>query len=238
MQKHGSLSQVALFNQLPDEALAEVEAVLKPRYLSAGEVLFNQGDAGDELVIVDKGRISIFVPTPGAPESGEPIRIFSPGEVLGEMALLDHKPRSVSARAEESSTILTLKGEDFLRILNHSPDMALLVMSVLSERVRYTTDFLGEVRGWVQRIAEGNYQIPELTEGIQYRDQSMATLAAEFAQMAGRVREREDTLIREVAQLRIEIDQANRKKESERIMSSDYYKKLKERAELLRKRDE
>jgi len=238
MQQLGSLRQITLFSQLSEAAAAEVESVLRPRDLRAGEVLFNQGEAGDELMIVQKGSISIYAPTPGAPETGQPIRIFSPGEVLGEMALIDRKPRSLSARAEEASTVLVLCGDDFRLMLHRNPDLALAVMAGLSERIRYTTDFLSEVRGWVQRIAEGNYQMPETTRGAPYRDQTIATLAAEFAQMAGRVQEREDILAKEVAHLRIEIDQVNRKKESERIMGSDYYKKLKERADLLRKRDE
>ena len=69
-------------------------------------------------------------------------------------------------------------------------------------------------------------------------DQTLSTLAAEFAQMAARVQEREDILRKEVAQLRIEIDEAKRKQEVQRIVGSEYYQSLKERAKELRKRNE
>jgi CRP-like cAMP-binding protein len=227
-----------MFSQLPDAALAEIAAALQPRHLPAGEILFNQGDPGNELIIVEQGRIAIYVPMSGAPGEGQPIRIFSSGELLGEMALIDRKPRSASARAEEPSLVLALNGEKFRMILSQNSEMAFSVMAGLSDRIRYTTDFLGEVRQWVQRISEGNYHAPAGVESRTYRDQTLAELAAEFTRMAALVRDREETLRREVAQLRIEIDQAKRHQEAARIMGSDYYKSLKEKAESLRKRDE
>jgi CRP-like cAMP-binding protein len=232
------LKNVTMFSQLPDEALAEVAAALQPRQLAGGEVLFNQGDPGDELIIVEDGKVAIFVPTAGAPAAGQPIRVFQAGELLGEMALIDRKPRSASARAEEPSRVLTLKGEDFQRALTKNPEMALSVMAGLSDRIRYTTDFLGEVRVWVKRIAEGNYQTKGVVDADKFKDQTLSALAGEFARMAAEVKEREETLRREVAQLRIEIDQAKRKQDSERIMGSEYYRSLKEKAGILRKRDD
>lgn len=232
-----ALRDVAMFKQLSDQALAEVAAALKPRQLAAGQVLFNQGDPGDELVIVDEGKIAIFMPVQGAPDGGQAIRIFEPGELLGEMALIDRKPRSASARAEVPSRVLTLNGDDFREILSQSTEMAFSVMAGLNDRIRYTTDFLGEVRAWVRKIAEGNYQTGDSISSDKFQDKTMATLAAEFAQMAARVQEREETLRREVQQLRIEIDENKRKQEAEKILGSDYYKNLKERAKNLRQRE-
>jgi hypothetical protein len=89
----------------------------------------------------------------------------------------------------------------------------------------------------VQRIAEGNYQAGANLDVRAYKDPSLEALAAEFARMATVVQQREETLRQEVIQLRIEIDQTKRKQEAERIMGSDYYKSLKQKAENLRKRD-
>ena len=232
-----ALKDVVLFSKLSDKALEEVQSTLKSRRLSKGEIIFNQGDPGNELIIVEEGVVSIFMPIEGIREDIQPIRLFTPGQMLGEMALIDQKPRSASARAEEPGKILTLNGEDFDRLLRESPEMALSVMSGLSDRIRYTTDFLGEVSGWIQRIAEGDYKTTETLQNKQYKDQNLASLAAEFAQMSARVQEREETLRREVAKLRIEIDEAKRKRDSSRIMSSDYYKQLKEKAKQMRAQD-
>ncbi len=234
MEAQFALKNVTLFSQLSEDALAEVTAALKSRDLAAGEILFQQGEPGDELIIVKEGRIAIFVPIKDAPGGGQAIRIFQPGEMLGEMALIDRKPRSASARAEETSRILSLSGGDFQRLLQAHPEIALSVMSGLSDRIRYTTDFLGEVRTWVRRVAEGDYHTHGVIESGRFEDKNMASLAAEFAQMAARVQEREETLKKEVVALRIEIDDVKRKQDAEKIMGSDYYKNLKERARLMR----
>ena len=238
MQIQASLKQVTLFSRLSDQALDEISTVLKSRQLSAGEILFNKDDPGDNLVIVQAGKVAIFEPIEGSPGKGQPIRIFQKGEMLGEMALIDQKPRSLSARAESPATIFTLSGEDFRRALTQNPEMSLSVMAGLNDRIRYTTDFLSEVRLWIRRIAAADYQSQGMVAASQYKDQNLASLAEEFARMAAQVQEREESLRREVAQLRIEIDEAKRKQEADRIMGTDYYKSLKERAKLLRQQGE
>jgi CRP-like cAMP-binding protein len=233
------LRNVAMFEKLSDEALAEVEAALGTRKLAAGEVLFNQGDPGDELIIVQEGKLAIYVPDDGKPAAGQPIRLFGPGGLLGEMVLVDQKPRSLSARAEEASVILTLHRDAFHHLVSESPQFSLALMANLSGRVRYTTDFLSEVREWVQHMSEGNYQAGMKTEAAnKYSDPSLATLAAEFAQMAAKVKEREDTLRQEVAVLRIEIDEAKRKEESSQIMGSEYFRNLRAKVKELKRKDE
>jgi len=232
-----SLKQVPIFSQLSDAALAGVISVLQPRDLAVGEVLFNQGDPGDELILVESGKIAIYVPVPGTPGGGQSIRIFQPGEMLGEMALIDRKPRSASARAEQASRIFTLSGVEFHKLLANNPDMVLTVMGGLSERIRYTTDFLAEVRQWVRKIAEGNYQASGFEPGSQLQDNTLVTLAAEFAQMAARVQQREEVLRQQVIQLRIEIDEVKRKQEAEQIMSTDYFQTLREKIKRLREEE-
>jgi CRP-like cAMP-binding protein len=232
------LRKVALFSRLDDAVLAEIAAVLRRRHLEAGEVLFNLGDPGEELIIVAQGRLSIYAPSTENPQLIQPIRIFQAGELLGEMALIDRKPRSLSARAEDASHILTLHGDDFRRLLAQNPDIALAVMTGLSDRIRYTTDFLSEVRRWVKLISDGSYQPGAALQPNTHADPGLAALAAEFTQMAARVHEREESLRREVTQLRIEIDQSRRKREVEQITGSDYYKKLKEQARNIRRQNE
>ncbi len=231
-----SLREISLFRQLSEHSLLELASALQARQLAAGEVLFRQGDIGDELIIVQEGEIAIYTPLEEAEGEGQPIRLFQPGEFLGEMALIDRQPRSVSARAESPSRILALRGDDFRRLLDQNPELARSVMAGLSERIRYTTDFLSEVGNWVQRIAEGNYQSSADLDAGSYRDPSLVALAAQFARMASLVKQREDNLRQEVTQLRIEIDQVKRKQEAELIMGSDYYRNLKQKAESLRKR--
>jgi CRP-like cAMP-binding protein len=234
-----SLKNILMFSQLSEADLAGVTGALVERAIPAGQVLFKQGDPGDELIIVKAGSIAIYAPLEGDAARGQPIRVFQPGELLGEMALIDQKPRSLSARAETESVILTLNGASFKRLLADNPEVGLSVMGGLSERIRYTTDFLSEVRTWVRKIAEGSYHTRAIVdESSKYQDKTISALAAEFAQMASKVQEREDTLRKEVAQLRIEIDESRRKKESSEIMGTEYYQSLKEKVKKLRQSSE
>jgi hypothetical protein len=137
--------------------------------------------------------------------------------------------------------------------------MAMTVMSGLSDRIRYTTDFLAEVRQWVGRMAGGQYETAQFFTDMQtwvrqvaageyeadveetagqYRDPTMATLAAEFARMATHVREREAELRQEIAQLKIEIDHTKRQEQVEEIVESDFFQDIKSKARDLRRRRE
>jgi CRP-like cAMP-binding protein len=229
------LKTILIFNRLPEAALNEVAAVLKSRTLADGEVLFTMGDPGDELFIVNTGRIAIYTPNPEKPGDEHPIRIFEAGEALGEMALIDNQPRSLSARALEPAEVLVLTGDDFRQLLRAYPDMALAVMAGLNDRIRYTTDFLSEVREWIQRVAAGQYD-RSFAASKDYQDNSIESLAAEFAQMAAQVHQREEELRKEVMELRIEINETKRQKQLEEITETDYFQKLQNQARSLRKR--
>ena len=152
-----TLRKVYLFNHLSDERIVEISQALKPRDMAAGEVLFNMGDAGNEMYIVESGKVAIFAPDPSRPGEEKSLRIFQPEDVLGEMAIIDHSPRSASARALEPARVLALNEVDFRRLVAGDAEFALSVMEGLNDRIRYTTNFLNEVGHWVGRITRGEY---------------------------------------------------------------------------------
>lgn len=230
------LKQIAIFKSLSDESLEKLAAQFKSRTVEAGEVLFNLGDVGDEMIIVQNGKIAIYMPEDGTPQTGQALRIFQTGEILGEMALIDQLPRSASARAEVKTLIAGLDSATFQSLLANHPEVAMAVMSGLSGRIRYTTDFIAEIRQWVQRMAEGNYQA--IQAPVQVQDSSLSALAAEFVRMASQVREREEKLQQEVAQLRIEIDETKRKQQVSQITESEYYLSIKEKLKAMREQQD
>jgi CRP-like cAMP-binding protein len=233
------LNKISLFSQMDEKSLNALEQALVRRSLPAGEVLFHEGDAGEELILVEQGSVAIFSPLEPKSAVGQALRIFKAGEVLGEMALIDLKPRSASARAEEESVILALSRTDFEHLVLENTQSARSVMGALSEKIRYTTEFLNQVRGWVGKIAEGDYNaIQQAQAGAGVKDTSLAALAAEFTRMAANVQQREEKLREEVSMLRIEIDEVRRKQEVEKIISSDYYQNLKEKIRRMREEDD
>lgn len=248
-----SLRKIYLFDHLSNERIEEIRGVLKSRKLEKGEVLFNLGDPGDELYIVADGRIAIYAPREDDPAEGDPIRIFEREEAMGEMALIDHKSRSLSARAMEPSLVLALGEDDFRRFVTEDTELAFAVMKGLSDRIRYTTQFLNEVRLWVGRVSQGDYSEAQFFDEVQnwvqtvgqsedaeekYQDETLLTLAAEFAQMASQVKQREDELRNEIAQLRIVINQTEREEEVKGITESDFFQDLRSKAQALRDEDD
>jgi CRP-like cAMP-binding protein len=227
------LRKVPLFQRLGDPILQTIEATLTLRQISAGEVLFNMGATGEEMFIVREGRIAIYVPDDKNAGKEQPIRIFEPGEVLGEMALIDQQPRSLSGRALVTSEVWVLTGKDFRYLIEQSPEMSLAVMAGLNDRVRYTTQFLSEVREWVMRIAEGQYD-RSFAPTESYEEPSIRTLAAEFAQMAAQVEKREQELRKEVFRLQIQIDESKKARQVSEIVESDYFQSLRNQARKLR----
>jgi CRP/FNR family transcriptional regulator len=230
------LKRIAIFKSLSNEAIEQVASGLKTRTLQAGEVLFNLGDPGDEMIIVRRGKIAIYMPDAGNPQSGQALRVFHSKDILGEMALIDRLPRSASARAETRATIAALDIETFKSLIENHPEVAMGVMSGLSGKIRYTTEFIGKMGQEMKKLAEGNYQ--SIQAPVNLQDSSLSALAAEFVRMAARVQEREEKLQQEVAQLRIEIDETKRRQEVTQITGSEYYVSLKEKLKALREEED
>jgi CRP/FNR family transcriptional regulator, cyclic AMP receptor protein len=139
VSKVALLRNVPFFASLPDEPLERLAGRLGRRTFAKGMILFHQGTIGQRLYIVESGNVRIFALS----ESGQEItiNIYGPGEVFGELALLDGLPRSAGAVALERLVTLTLHRDDFLEQLATSPAMARNIIELLSARLRYTTAY-------------------------------------------------------------------------------------------------
>lgn len=114
--------------------LPKIAGAARTLRVAAGEVIFKEGDPGDGLYVVDEGRLEILL---GSLEL-EP-RVLShvePGGIFGEMAILDDKPRSATARAEVDSTLRFIPRDEMLRLFSQSPHLLLAMMRDFTQRVR------------------------------------------------------------------------------------------------------
>ena len=122
------------FSALLAAELPRVAGTVRTLHVAAGDVIFKQGDPGDGMYVVDEGRLEILL---GAIEPDH--RVLShvePGGVVGEMAILDDKPRSATARAEVDSVVRFIPREDVLRIFSQSPHLLLAMMRDFTQRMR------------------------------------------------------------------------------------------------------
>ena len=137
MSKVTMLRKVPLFAGLSEQELEVLADSLGKRTFGKGMIIFHKGSLGQTLYIIESGKVRIFILS----ESGQEIsvNIYGPGDVFGELALLDGLPRSAGAVVMEKTVTFTLHRDDFLRHLEAYPRVAKSIMEVLSTRLRYTT---------------------------------------------------------------------------------------------------
>lgn len=132
------LRNVSMFAEMDDIELAALARDLKRRSFAAGEAIFFQGDPGGAVYVVESGTVRIYVHA----EDGQEVSvvIYGPGDLFGEMSLLDQLPRSATAEAMDDTVLWRMSGDDFDRHLRTSHQLALNVMLTLSTRLRETNE--------------------------------------------------------------------------------------------------
>ncbi len=232
------LKKTSLFKGLSDDMLNALAETTHARKLAPGDVLMRKGDPGDSLFIINEGWVKIVT----LDKKGDELIInkCGPGEIIGEMALLDSGPRSASVIALENSEALELKREAFQDVIDHHPEVSLSIIRSYSNRLRFSTTYIERAIDWSQKIAEGDYSFIENTEPISKNsetdDDKATQLLSAFFTMVRKVKEREDVLKQQLEQLTFEIDQARRKQEFEEITGTEFYAQLKEQARTLRQK--
>lgn len=138
------LARVPFFDGLTGEALALIAEVTREEAHPLGARIFQYGDPGDRLYIILDGKVRISRNVAGMGE--EALAVLGPGEVFGEMALLDEAPRSADARAHERCRLLVITKDDFDDLLFLHKDLAYEVLwscvRMLGSRLRETNDKL------------------------------------------------------------------------------------------------
>jgi CRP-like cAMP-binding protein len=104
------------------------------RLFDADSMIFREGDEGAEMYIITQGRVEIRKAT--GPSAAKTLTTFQAGDIFGEMALIDRKPRSATAVAVEPTKVLVLNEALFDRMLVSNPDFARRMIGILSDRIR------------------------------------------------------------------------------------------------------
>lgn len=102
------------------------------RTIEDGTVIFDEETPGDVMYVIISGEVDIFA-------NGLLIETLGPGDLLGEMALIDSKPRSASALTRSECRIAAVDEERFLQMVKEKPEFSLHVMRILADRLRRTT---------------------------------------------------------------------------------------------------
>ena len=135
------LKRVGWFEHLDQRTLDAIANSAVEQTWPAGHVIMRQGDTGAGAFIIRSGKVEI-VQEKGGKETK--LATLGPGDVFGEMALLDEFPRSATAKAIEPTTALGLQRWHFKGILESHPQIALALLPMLVRRVRRAEHMLPE----------------------------------------------------------------------------------------------
>jgi SulP family sulfate permease len=129
-----NLKKMRIFQHLNDREMEEIYTILIHSRYKTGATVFQEGDDGDIMYILTRGSVSIFLDI-GEGQFKKRITSFGSGVFFGEMALLEDKPRSATAIAEQETELYALKKKDFLKLMKTLPEIALKIQWGISEEL-------------------------------------------------------------------------------------------------------
>ena len=135
------LKRVSMFEDLDQKSLEAIaNAAVEQRYEPGQDIVW-QGDTGVGAFIIRSGKVDVIQDRGGKETK---LSTLGPGEVFGEMALLDEFPRSATVRAVEPTTALGIQRWHFRGILESHPQIALALLPMLTRRIRNAEHMLPE----------------------------------------------------------------------------------------------
>nr|WP_254450831.1 Crp/Fnr family transcriptional regulator [Aeromicrobium stalagmiti] len=132
-----------MFSGLDDEVAGALEASMSSSSLRRGEILFNEGDDGNQLYVVTEGKVKLGRTSPDGRENL--LAILGPGQMFGELSFFDPGPRSATATAVTDVELKSLGHEALSPVLNAHPDVAHALLNQLAGRLRRTNEVVGDL---------------------------------------------------------------------------------------------
>jgi len=140
MDREQFLKNVEIFSSLDKKSLKYLAESCSEQTFEKEDVLVHQGDPGSTLLIIVSGKARITKTT--ADDIIIEVALCGPGDVIGEMSVLDSAPRSASIIAAEKTTCLVLDSQDFLPLLLKHPEITVEILFTVVKRFRDTNQQL------------------------------------------------------------------------------------------------
>jgi signal transduction histidine kinase len=133
-----------VFSDLPAADVEDVARVAREISFGTDQTIFKEGDPGDGIYIVKEGLISISAIV--ATGESRVLTKVGPGELFGEMAVLDHNPRSAGAMAAEPSVVYFIERKELMCLFDRTPRLAAALVRDISRRLRdFNRQYVREV---------------------------------------------------------------------------------------------
>lgn len=148
MVQAGLLKNIYLFKGLSEDEIRKVAEIAVERQYSAGQDVFVYGQEAKSFFVIGMGSLRIYSTT----KDGDDIELsnLSTGDHFGEVSFLDSEKRSATVQAVETSTLFEIKFDEFRKLLDTSPSMAIHVYKSMAKylcgRLRTTSEDLSHIR--------------------------------------------------------------------------------------------
>jgi len=135
--------QAALFDGVAEDAVLAITECLDHRTFSRGDVVYTEGEPGNELFILVSGKVKI---SRGSADGRETLlAIMGPSDMFGELSLFDPGPRLATARAMTELSVGVLANSSFRPWITHRPEIAMQLMRLIARRLRHTNDTISDL---------------------------------------------------------------------------------------------
>lgn len=183
------LARSTLFQGVPEEALEKVLSLAISRSYTKNQTIFLQGDPGDALHGIAAGRV--LISASGIDGKDVSLNIMKPGDVFGEIALLDGQPRTANATTMEDSEVITVHRDHFRALLQSEPSLAIHLLELVCRRVRWTTELVEEsaLLSVSARLAKRLLSLIELSGEASSEGQVLRISQNDLAQFLGITRQ-------------------------------------------------
>ena len=187
------LEKCTLFRSLDEPARREIAAHARLRNFVTGEPICRLDDDGDSMMAIVAGTVRISLPA----LRGKEIILadLRPGDLFGEIALLDGRPRSANATAHTKCELMVLERRDVLPFLERNPAACMKLMEILCARIRRSDERMAD-------IAFFNLPVRLAKTLLSYQPQNRGAMKlslsqSELAEMAGGTREKVNRCLRD-----------------------------------------
>ena len=188
------LEQSPLFAQMDENSRHELISLAMPRSFGAGEPVCRVGDPGGSMMAVLAGTVRISMPT----VKGKEVILadLRPGQLFGEIALLDGKPRSANATALTKCDLLVLERRNVIPFLERNPAACLQLMELLCARIRRSDERMADLAFFElpSRLAKVLLRYASEKTGAEVR---LSLSQTELAEMVGATRENVNRCLRD-----------------------------------------
>lgn len=177
-----------IFCDLSPEAFEQLCRYAKHATLKRGSTIFSKGDAGNSLVAVISGTVKISISSPDGRSAI--LNLIGPGEIFGEVAVLDGHARTADATANTNCEIFVIDRREFLPFVRGQPALAMKFIELLCARLRWTSDQVEQVilQDLPGRLASALLRLTERRKPAQ-GCLTIAITQQEISEMVGMTRE-------------------------------------------------